>query len=318
MARTCQATGEALLVPPRNWRSKVGHITGGSGKLAEDERVADGFVVAMNRVMTGERRSPSANDLPTTVGGKGEMIKAPIRMQDLRRKIYLKAKTDKAWRFWGLYVHVCKMETLQEAYKMAKRNNGTPGIDGVTFEAIEAASLEAFLEGIHGELVSGTYQPMRNRRQSIPKDKGKVRVLGIPTIRDRVVQGALKLLLEPVFEADFQAGSYGYRPKRTAHAAVNLVAEAVVRNKTQVIDVDLKAYFDHVRHDLLLKKVAERVNDARVMALLQLILKAGGKRGVPQGGVISPLLSNIYLNEVDKMLERAKEVTRRGKYEYLD
>jgi RNA-directed DNA polymerase len=200
---------------------------------------------------------------------------------------------------------------------MAKRNNGAPGIDGVTFDAIEAAGLEAFLEGIHSELVYGTYRPMRNRRQSIPKDKDKVRILGIPTIRDRVVQGALKLILEPIFEADFQAGSYGYRPKRTAHAAVNLVAEAVVRNKTQVIDVDLKAYFDHVRHDLLLKKVAERVNDVRVMALLKLILKAGGKRGVPQGGVISPLLSNIYLNEVDKMLERAKEVTRRGKYEYL-
>ena len=133
------------------------------------------------------------------------MTKAPISLQDLRRKIYLKAKADKAWRFWGLYVHVCKMETLQEAYRMAKRNNGAPGIDGVTFDAIEAAGLEAFLEGIHRELVSGTYRPMRNRRQSIPKDKGKVRILGIPTIRDRVVQGALKLILEPVFEADFQA-----------------------------------------------------------------------------------------------------------------
>lgn len=246
------------------------------------------------------------------------MIKAPISLQDLRRKIYLKAKADKAWRFWGLYVHVCKMETLQEAYRMSKRNNGAPGIDGVTFDAIEGGSLEAFLEGIHRELVSGTYRPMRNRRQSIPKDKNRVRILGIPTIRDRVVQGALKLILEPIFEADFQAGSYGYRPKRTAQAAVNLVAEAVVSNKTRVIDVDLKAYFDHVRHDLLLKKVAERVNDARVMALLHLILKAGGKRGVPQGGVISPLLSNIYLNEVDKMLERAKEVTRQGKYVYLN
>jgi len=246
------------------------------------------------------------------------MTKAPISLQDLRRKIYLKAKADKTWRFWGLYVHVGKMETLREAYKMAKRNNGAPGIDGVTFDAIEAAGLEAFLEGIHRELVSGTYRPMRNRRRDIPKDKGKVRTLGIPTIRDRVVQGALKLILEPVFEADFQAGSYGYRPKRAAQAAVNLVAAAVVSNKTRVIDVDLKAYFDNVRHDLLFKKVAERVNDARVLGLLQLILKAGGKRGVPQGGVISPLLSNIYLNEVDKMLERAKEVTRQGKYEYLD
>ena len=246
------------------------------------------------------------------------MTKAPISLQDLRRKIYLKAKADKAWRFWGLYVHVGNMETLQEAYRMARRNNGAPGIDGVTFDAIEAAGLEAFLEGIRDELISGTYRPLRNRRRDIPKDKGKVRTLGIPTIRDRVVQGALKLIIEPIFEADFQAGSYGYRPKRMAQAAVNLVAEAVVSNKTRVIDVDLKAYFDNVRHDLLFKKVAERVNDARVMGLLRLILKAGGKRGVPQGGVISPLLSNIYLNEVDKMLERAKAVTRRGPYEHLD
>jgi len=246
------------------------------------------------------------------------MTRASIGLQDLRRKIYLKAKADKAWRFWGLYVHVCKMETLQEAYKMAKRNNGAPGIDGVTFEAIEEAGLETFLEQIRTELVSGTYRPMRNRRKEIPKDKGKVRILGIPCIRDRVVQGALKLILEPVFEADFQDGSYGYRPKRTAHEAVNRVADAVVRNKTQVIDVDLKAYFDNVRHDILLTKVAERVEDDKVMRLLKLILKANGKRGVPQGGVISPLLSNIYLNEVDKMLERAKEVTRCGRYTYIE
>ncbi|MFQ6094320.1 MAG: group II intron reverse transcriptase/maturase [bacterium] len=245
------------------------------------------------------------------------MIKASISLQDLRRKIYLKAKSEKSWRFWGLYVHVCKMETLREAYRMAKRNNGAPGIDGVTFEAIEESGLEAFLEGIRGELVSGAYRPMRNRRKEIPKDGNKVRILGIPSIRDRVVQGALKLILEPIFEADFQEGWYGYRPKRTAHAAVDRVAEAVVKNKTQV-DVDLKAYFDNVRHDILLKKVAERVDDVRVMRLLKLILKASGKRGVPQGGVISPLLSNIYLNEVDKMLERAKEVTRRGKYEYIE
>ena len=246
------------------------------------------------------------------------MIKAPISLQDLRRKIYLKAKAEKSWRFWGLYVHVCRMETLQEAYRMAKKNNGAPGIDGVTFEAIEKSGLEGFLEGIRSELVSGTYRPMRNRSKEIPKDKDKVRVLGIPIIRDRVVQGALKLILEPIFEADFQDGSYAYRPKRTAHAAVNRVAEAVVKNKTRVIDVDLKAYFDNVRHEILLRKVAERVDDDQVMGLLRLILKANGSRGVPQGGVISPLLSNIYLNEVDKMLERAKAVTRRGRYEYIE
>jgi len=246
------------------------------------------------------------------------MRKAPVNLQDLRRKIYLKAKSEKAWRFWGLYVHICKMETLREAYKMAKSNNGAPGIDGVTFEAIEEAGMEAFLEQIREELVSGTYRPMRNRRKEIPKDKNKVRVLGIPCIRDRVVQGAVKLILEPIFEADFQDGSYGYRPKRTAHAAVGRVSEAVVKNKTRVIDVDLKAYFDNVRHDILLRKIAERVGDDDVMRLLKRILEANGKRGVPQGGVISPLLSNLYLNKVDKMLERAKEVTRQGRYTYIE
>jgi RNA-directed DNA polymerase len=246
------------------------------------------------------------------------MIKASIRLQDLRRKIYRKAKSDKTWRFWGLYVHVCKMETLQWAYRDAKGNNGAPGIDGVTFDGIEKVGVDVFLEQIQNELVSGTYRPMRNRVKEIPKDNNKVRVLGIPAIRDRVVQGAVKLLLEPIFEADFQEGSYGYRPKRTAHAAIDRVAEAVVKEKTRVIDLDLKAYFDNVRHDILLKKVAERINDDRVMRLLKLILKAGGKRGVPQGGVISPLLSNVYLNEVDKMLERAKEVTRNGKFTYIE
>jgi RNA-directed DNA polymerase len=210
------------------------------------------------------------------------------------------------------------METLQWAYRDAKENNGAPGIDGVTFDDIEKAGEEAFLEQIQNELVSGTHRPMRNRIKEIPKDNDKVRVLGIPAIRDRVVQGALKLILEPIFESDFQEGSYGYRPKRTAHAAIDRVAEAVVKNKTRVIDLDLKAYFDNVCHDILLKKVAERVNDDKVMRLLKLILKAGGKRGVPQGGVISPLLSNIYLNEVDKMLERAKEVTRYGRFTYIE
>lgn len=246
------------------------------------------------------------------------MIKPSISLQDLRRRIYVKAKADKAWRFWGLYVHVCKMETLNEAYKMAKQNKGAPGIDGVTFEAIEERGVEAFLEEIREQLVAGTYWPTRNRRKEIPKGNGKVRVLGIPTIRDRVVQGALKLILEPIFEADFQEGSYGYRPKRAAHQAVNRVARAVVEYKTRVIDVDLTAYFDTVRHDLLLRKVAERVNDDDAMRLLKRILKASGKRGVPQGGVISPLLANLYLNEVDEMLERAKEVTREGRYTHIE
>jgi RNA-directed DNA polymerase len=246
------------------------------------------------------------------------MIKTPIDLQDLRRKIYTKAKADTAWRFWGLYVHVCKMETLYEAYALAKKNNGAPGIDGVTFEAIEDSGVEAFLKQLQGELAAHRYRPLRNRRKEIPKGDGKFRVLGIPSIRDRVVQGALKLILEPIFEADFQAGSFGYRPRRTAHGAVQRVAEAIVKCKTRVLDIDLRAYFDNVRHDLLLEKVARRVSDANVLGLLKMMLKATGKKGVPQGGVISPLLSNLYLNEVDKMLEKAKETTRHGKYTYLE
>ena len=250
--------------------------------------------------------------------GKDEMTKASGGLQDLRRGIYVKAKAEPSWRFWGLYVHVCKRETLQEAYAMAKKNNGAPGIDGVTFEAIEAQGAEQFLEQIRNELTERTYVPLRARRKEIPKDGGKVRVLLIPAIRDRVVQGALKLILEPIFEADFQPGSFGYRPKRTAHQAVDRVAGAIVQQKTCVIDLDLRAYFDTVRHHLLLAKVALRVHDDDVMRLLRLILRASGKQGVPQGGVISPLLSNIYLTEVDRMLERAKAATRYGRYDAVE
>ena len=250
--------------------------------------------------------------------GKDEMTKTSIDLQDLRRRIYVKAKAEPSWRFWGLYVHVCKMETLRAAYKMAKQNDGAPGVDGVTFEAIEAQGVETLLEQLRDELTEHTYQPLPARKQEIPKDGGKVRVLSIPAIRDRVVQGALKLILEPVFEADFQPGSFGYRPKRTAHDAIRRVAEAIVQRKTRVLDFDLRAYFDNVRHDRLLEKMAQRVDDADVMHLLKVMLKASGKMGVPQGGVISPLLSNVYLNEVDRMLERAREVTRNGKYTYIE
>jgi RNA-directed DNA polymerase len=135
--------------------------------------------------------------------------KTPISLQDLRRSLYVKAKAEPTWRFWGLYVHLCKRETLREAYQMAKKNDGAPGLDGLTFEDIEESGREEFLKQIQEELVQRTYRPMRVRRKEIPKDGNKVRVLSIPAIRDRVVQGAIKLILEPVFEADFQPGSYG-------------------------------------------------------------------------------------------------------------
>src|SRR5438445_2207104 len=179
------------------------------------------------------------------------MMKTPIRVQDLRRRIYVKAKAETSWRFWGLFVHVCKVETLCEAYELAKKNDGAPGIDGVNFEAIEEGGVDGFIAQLRDELVTRRYRPMRNRRVEIPKDNGKVRVLGIPSIRDRVVQGALKLILEPIFEADFQPGSYGYRPKKSAHAAVQRVSEALLEGKTLVIDLDLRFSFYTVRHLLL-------------------------------------------------------------------
>jgi len=266
-----------------------------------------------------ERRGPAVCNSSGDTGGKGGMTTTPVSLQDLRRKIYAKAKAEPHWRFWGLYVHVCKMETLRAAYAMAKENEGAPGSDGVTFAAIEEAGVEGFLEQMRDELTKRTYVALRARKKEIPKEgSNKTRTLSIPCIRDRVVQGALKLIVEPIFEADFQPGSFGYRPKRTAHQALVRVADAIAQGKTRVIDIDLKAYFDGVRHDLLLAKVAQRINDDDVLHLLKIMLKANGKQGVAQGGVISPVLSNLYLNEVDRMLERAKKNTRSGKYIHIE
>src|SRR6266478_8242541 len=229
--------------------------------------------------MPAERRGPAAHAVFIKKGGRGEMTKAPISLQDLRRRLYVKAKAESTWRFWGLYVHVCKRETLREAYLQAKANDGAPGIDGVTFAAVEAEGVEDFLDQLRKGLVERTYRPQKARKVEIPKGGGKMRQLSIPTIRDRVVQGALKLILEPIFEADFQPGSFGYRPKKAAHAAIQRVAEAIASWKTRVIDVDLQAYFDNIRHHVLLAKVVKRVNDAAVMHLLKGILKASGSKG---------------------------------------
>jgi len=246
------------------------------------------------------------------------MTKASIGLQELRRKIYRKAKTEKHWRFWGLYCQICKKEVLKEAYRLAKANDGAPGIDRKSFDDIEAEGVEGFLEGIRQELLERTYRPLPNRRVEIPKGNGKTRTLGIPTVKDRVVQGALKLILEPIFEAEFKDCSYGYRPKRHAHQAIDRVTKGILHGLSRVVDVDLSGYFDNIRHHILLEKIARRVQDDEIMHLIKLILKANGKKGVPQGGIISPLLSNLYLNEVDEMMEKAREVTRRKGYNNLD
>jgi RNA-directed DNA polymerase len=247
------------------------------------------------------------------------MIKPSVDLQELRRRIYRKAKAEKSWRFWGLYIHVCKIETLQAAYLEAKANDGAPGLDGESFQSIEESGVETFLENIREELLARTYKPSKNRRVEIPKGGGKTRRLGIPTIKDRVVQGAVKLLLEPIFEADFHESSFAYRPRRTAHQALDRVVHGLVQGLTQVIDIDLKSYFDNVCHHILLRKIAQRVRDPEILHLVKQSIKANGKKGVPQGGVLSPLLANVYLNDLDRVM--AGEMVRRrreGKWERVN
>lgn len=246
------------------------------------------------------------------------MIKAPIELQDLRRRIYRKAKSDPTHRFWGIFVHIAKIETLEEAYRQARRNGGAPGIDGQTFDDVESAGVDALLQGLRAELLEGTYKPRANRPVEIPKGNGKVRMLQIPCIRDRVVQGALKLILEAIFEADFCPNSYGFRPKRSPHRALAEVRRSLLRRMSTVIDVDMARYFDTIRHATLLKRIARRVQDPKVLHLVKLVVKAGGKIGVPQGGPFSPLAANIYLSDVDWAFDAIRRATAQGPYEAVN
>src|ERR1700726_1753945 len=241
-------------------------------------------------------------------------LQTPEKIRTLQRKLYRKAKAEPAFRFYVLYDKICREDFLRHAYGLARANAGAPGVDGVSFAQIEVQGLEAWLAGLREELVSKTYRPDPVRRVMIPKPNGGgERALGIPTIRDRVIQTAAKLVLEPIFEADFEGSAYGYRPARGAVDAVKDVHRHLCRGYTDVVDADLSRYFDSIPHDDLLKSVARRVADGAVLRLIKLWLKApieerdgdgkrrivGGKRdkrGTPQGGVASPLLANIYMN----------------------
>jgi RNA-directed DNA polymerase len=240
-------------------------------------------------------------------------LTTPEKIRSLQRKLYCKAKAEPTFRFYLLYDKICREDILVHAYRLARANAGAPGVDGMTFARIEEQGLEAWLAGLRAELVLKTYRPDPVRRVMIPKANGGERPLGIPTIRDRVIQTAAKIVIEPIFEADFEDNAYGYRPARGAVDAVKEVHRHLCRGYADVVDADLSKYFDTIPHSELIKSVARRVVDRNVLRLIKMWLRApieerdadgtrrmsGGKRnthGTPQGGVASPLLANIYMN----------------------
>jgi RNA-directed DNA polymerase len=252
-------------------------------------------------------------------------LTTPSKIRELQIKLYRKTKNEPGYRFYMLYDKVYREDILLHAYTLARANKGAPGVDEQTFEQIELQGVEEWLTGIGGELRNKTYKPQPVRRVMIPKPGGGERPLGIPTIRDRVVQTAAKLLIEPIFEADFEPNAYGYRPKRSAQDAIQEVHRLLCEGYTDVVDADLSKYFDTIPHSELLQCVAKRIVDKHMLHLLKMWLKVpveekdgagkkrltGGKgndRGTPQGGVVSPLLANLYMN---RMLKGWKN-TRRG------
>jgi len=238
------------------------------------------------------------------------------RVRDFQRNLYQKAKQDKGFRFYVLYDKIRLKHFLRESFRRVKSKRGSPGVDGITFEEIEKQGVDEFINRIIVELETETYRPQPVKRVMIPKANGKKRPLGIPTIKDRVVQMSCKMVIEPIFEADFEESSYGFRPGRSAGDAMAAIKENLKAGKTEVFDADLSGYFDTIPHDKLMTLIAIRISDRKVLHLIKMWLKSpidedgnlrGGKKnrkGTPQGGVISPLLANIYLHLVDKLVNK--------------
>jgi RNA-directed DNA polymerase len=250
-------------------------------------------------------------------------LETPSKIRGLQRQLYRKAKNEPEYRFYLLYDKVYREDILAHAYRLAKANQGAPGVDGQNFEDIEKQGLEVWLTGIREELRNKTYQPQAVRRVIIPKPGGGERALGIPTLRDRVVQTATKLVIEPILEADLEPNAYGYRPGRSAQDAIREVEKQMRAGYTEVVDADLSKYFDTIPHRELMKCVARRIVDREVLHLIKMWLvapveerdekgkrrMAGGKNrtcGTPQGGVISPLLANLYINRMLKGWRKTK------------
>lgn len=304
---------------------------------APRERVPAARNVGCNPVQTGKARAArgavgavhssveGGNDAgakgPYSIDGNSEVedeamalfagIATPPQVRQLQRTLYRKAKADRRWRAWSLYGDLCRRDVLETALAAVVRKGGAAGVDGVGTEAVKAAK-ETFLDTLQAELREKRYRPSPVKRVWIAKADGKLRPLGVPTVKDRIVQAGLLVVLQPIFEADFDDGSFGYRPKRSAHGALDAIRKALWQGQTEVIDADLSGYFDTIDHAGLLRLVARRVSDGSVLGLVKRFLKApiveekDGKRsirpndcGTPQGGVISPLLANLYLNSLD-------------------
>jgi group II intron reverse transcriptase/maturase len=263
--------------------------------------------------------------------GIADMLTTPATIRTLQRKLYRKAKQEPAYRFYALYDKIYRADILSHAYHLVRANKGSAGIDGITFEAIEEnEGVTTLIVELEGALRDKTYKPAPVKRVMIPKKDGSQRPLGIPTIRDRVVQMAAKLVIEPIFEADFCDTSYGFRPKKSAHNAIDDVVDAMFQGHNEVIDADISKYFDTIPHANLMATVAERICDGEILHLIQMWLKApimeqdkdgtkrnvgggkGSRKGTPQGGVISPLLSNLYLHILDRIWERNNLKERLG------
>jgi group II intron reverse transcriptase/maturase len=300
-------------------------VTGQSGAAAAEVGVLHGIVDLLaldveyrEQLREAAGREGTCSDALKRSKGPGDGprgIQTPEKVRKLQIALYRKAKADPKWRFWSLYGEVYRRDILEQALRLVARNDGVPGVDGQTIGSITATPdiQRAWLDTLQEELRTKTYRASPVRRVYIPKSNGGERPLGIPTVKDRVAQMAAYLVLMPIFEADFHPHSFGFRPKRNAHQALDTIVEALRSGRTEVLDADLSKYFDTIPHRQLMRSVARRISDGSVLGLIKQWLRApvveedqDGRRrvlpnraGTPQGGVISPLLANLYLNPLD-------------------